>query len=50
MLEFTCDEFPNWDRHLVMIYDNEFNEIIKTHNTGLASCLRSFVEKSFNLK
>lgn len=34
MLEFTCDEFLNWDRHLVMIYDNEFNEImIKNKNT-----------------
>lgn len=28
MLEFTCDEFMNWDRHLVMIYDNEMNEIM----------------------
>ena len=28
MLEFTCDEFLNWDRHLVMIYDNELNKIL----------------------
>ena len=28
MLEFTCVEFLNWDRHLVMIYDNGLNEIL----------------------
>ena len=28
LLEFTCDEFMNWDRHLVMIYDNELCEIM----------------------
>lgn len=28
VLEFTCDEFLNWDRHLVMIYDSELNEIM----------------------
>ena len=27
ILEFTCDEFCNWDRHLVMIYDSEKNKI-----------------------
>lgn len=26
-LEFTCDEFLNWDRHLKMIYDSETNKI-----------------------
>lgn len=26
-LEFTCDEFLNWDRHLTMIYDSETNKI-----------------------
>lgn len=26
-LEFTCDEFLNWDRHLVMTYDNQTNKI-----------------------
>lgn len=27
ILEFTCDEFCNWDRHLDMIYDSEKNKI-----------------------
>ena len=26
-LEFTCDEFLNWDRHLTMTYDSETNNI-----------------------
>jgi len=26
-LEFTCDEFMNWDRHLTMTYDSETNKI-----------------------
>lgn len=26
-LEFTCDEFMNWDRHLTMQYDCETDEI-----------------------
>lgn len=26
-LEFNCDEFLNWDRHLTMIYDSETNKI-----------------------
>lgn len=26
-LEFTCDEFLNWDRHLTMTYDSETNQI-----------------------
>lgn len=26
-LEFTCEEFLNWDRHLIMIYDSEKNKI-----------------------
>jgi len=26
-LEFTCDEFLNWDRHLTMTYDSETNKI-----------------------
>jgi len=26
-LEFSCDEFLNWDRHLIMIYDSETNKI-----------------------
>jgi hypothetical protein len=26
-LEFTCDEFLNWDRHLTMIYESETNKI-----------------------
>jgi len=26
-LEFTCDEFLNWDRHLTMTYDCETNKI-----------------------
>ncbi|MCY1460735.1 hypothetical protein D9M71_783180 [compost metagenome] len=26
-LEFTCDEFLNWDRHLTMIYDSETKKI-----------------------
>jgi len=26
-LEFTCNEFMNWDRHLTMTYDNETNKI-----------------------
>lgn len=26
-LEFTCDEFLNWDRHLSMIYDSRTNKI-----------------------
>lgn len=26
-LEFTCDEFLNWDRHLTMIYDSQTNQI-----------------------
>lgn len=26
-LEFTCDEFLNWDRHLTMTYDSESNKI-----------------------
>lgn len=26
-LEFTCDEFLNWDRHLVMTYDSQTNKI-----------------------
>ena len=26
-LEFTCDEFLNWDRHLIMTYDSETNKI-----------------------
>jgi len=26
-LEFTCDEFLNWDRHLTMIYNSETNKI-----------------------
>ncbi len=27
ILEFTCDEFLNWDRHLTMIYDSQTNKI-----------------------
>lgn len=27
LLEFTCDEFTNWDRHLLMTYNHETNEI-----------------------
>lgn len=27
LLEFTCDEFCNWDRHLDMIYNSETNKI-----------------------
>lgn len=26
-LEFTCDEFSNWDRHLMMTYDSLTNKI-----------------------
>lgn len=26
-LEFTCDEFLNWNRHLTMTYDSETNKI-----------------------
>jgi hypothetical protein len=26
-LEFTCDEFLNWSRHLTMTYDSETNKI-----------------------
>ena len=26
-LEFTCDEFLNWDRHLIMTYDYQTNRI-----------------------
>ncbi|MCE7065216.1 hypothetical protein [Dyadobacter sp. CY326] len=26
-LEFTCDEFSNWDRHLTMTYDSQTNKI-----------------------
>lgn len=26
-LEFTCDEFLNWDRHLTMTYDSQTNKI-----------------------
>ncbi len=26
-LEFTCDEFLNWHRHLTMVYDSETNKI-----------------------
>lgn len=26
-LEFTCDEFMNWDRHLIMTYNSETNKI-----------------------
>jgi len=26
-LEFTCDEFLNWDRHLTMTFDSETNQI-----------------------
>ena len=26
-LQFTCDEFLNWDRHLTMTYDSETNKI-----------------------
>ncbi len=26
-LEFRCDEFTNWDRHLIMAYDHETNAI-----------------------
>jgi hypothetical protein len=26
-LEFTCDEFLNWDRHLTMTYDSDTNKI-----------------------
>ncbi len=26
-LEFTCDEFLNWDRHLIMIFNNETDTI-----------------------
>jgi hypothetical protein len=26
-LEFTCDEFLNWDRHLTMSYDSQTNKI-----------------------
>lgn len=26
-LEFTCDEFLNWERHLVMFYDSQTNKI-----------------------
>lgn len=26
-LEFTCDEFFNWDRHLIMTYDSQTNKI-----------------------
>lgn len=26
-LEFTCDEFMNWDKHLTMTYDYETNSI-----------------------
>ncbi len=26
-LEFTCDEFLNWDRHLTMTYNSETNKI-----------------------
>jgi hypothetical protein len=26
-LEFTCDEFLNWDRHLIMTYDSQTNKI-----------------------
>jgi hypothetical protein len=26
-LEFTCDEFLNWDRHLTMTYDSETSKI-----------------------
>ena len=26
-LEFTCDEFLNWDRHLTMTYDSNTNKI-----------------------
>ena len=27
MLEFTCDEFLNWDRHLTLTYDSETSKI-----------------------
>lgn len=27
ILEFTCDEFCNWDRHVNMIYNSETNKI-----------------------
>lgn len=30
-MEFTCDEFMNWDRHLIMEYDSE-KEAIKIKN------------------
>jgi hypothetical protein len=26
-LEFTCDEFLNWSKHLIMTYDSETNKI-----------------------
>ncbi|MCB9045274.1 MAG: hypothetical protein H6550_03940 [Chitinophagales bacterium] len=26
-LDFTCDEFLNWDRHLIMTYDYQTNKI-----------------------
>lgn len=26
-LEFTCDEFLNWDRHYTMVYDSDRNKI-----------------------
>jgi len=26
-LEFTCDEFLNWDRHLTMTYNIQTNKI-----------------------
>ncbi|WP_104384439.1 hypothetical protein [Sphingobacterium sp. HMA12] len=28
ILEFTCDEFCNWNRHLNMIYNSETNKIV----------------------
>jgi hypothetical protein len=27
-LEFTCDEFTNWKRHLTMTYDSQENKIV----------------------
>ncbi|WP_293887838.1 MULTISPECIES: hypothetical protein [unclassified Sphingobacterium] len=34
ILEFTCDEFCNWNRHLNMIYNSETNKIeIKNEST-----------------
>ncbi|WP_341225234.1 hypothetical protein [uncultured Arcticibacterium sp.] len=37
-LEFTCDEFMNWDRHLTMTYDSKTNKIeIKNTTQQLGS-------------